>query len=264
MLLIDNGNTRTKFAVYQQGKVVFEDKIVNQELDQALTDTWLSQLRNYADGDVCVGCSVGEKTSATLIQKRLMPMYPHIHWLKSELTACGVTNGYGDNAQQLGADRWFALLGYYQHDSEKTRRNAVIIDAGTALTVDWLTANGEHLGGWIVPGRRLMQESLHSGTANLNHLVTEECYRLPATNTQQGMSFGVHYALVGAISQALKASTQVFNGDDFSVVVTGGDGERLLKSLQHVEPVDYLRIDDLVFKGLLSAADNLSSINSSS
>ena len=70
------------------------------------------------------------------------------------------------------------------------------------------------------------------------------------------MSFGVHYALVGAISQAIKASEQIFSQQPFSIIVTGGDGERLVKSLQAVESINYTRIDDLVFKGLAFAADN--------
>ena len=54
----------------------------------------------------------------------------------------------------------------------------------------------------------------------------------------------------------MKASEHIFNQQPFSIIVTGGDGERLVKSLQAVESINYTRIDDLVFKGLAFAADN--------
>ena len=253
MLLIDNGNTRTKFAIYDNNQLVFEDKIVNSQLHQQLTEQWLTQLNRHLNDDSrCIGCYVGEQGSVNIIEERLATLSRSVTWLSAAANYGDLINGYGRDWDKLGADRWFALLGYRQHSTD----NAVIIDAGTALTIDWLKSDGEHQGGWIIPGRRLMQESLHQGTANLNDLLTESCFRVPATNTQQGMSYGVHYALVGAISQALMASGDIFEQQPFSIVVTGGDGERLLKSLQSVQAINYTRIDDLVFKGLCQAADN--------
>jgi len=253
MLLIDNGNTRTKFAVYNKGELRHDVKVVNADLAVTIDQTWVKDIKLALGTDTKVfGCSVGTAADRLIISERLAQSGLVVEWLKTSAEAGGVTNGYNDCWQQLGADRWFALVGYYQLKQE----NALIIDAGTALTIDWLVSDGRHLGGWIVPGRRLMQQSLHSGTANLNALLSESCYREPAVNTQQGMSFGVHYALVGAISQAIKASEHIFNQQPFSIIVTGGDGERLVKSLQAVESINYTRIDDLVFKGLAFAADN--------
>lgn len=253
MLLIDNGNTRTKFAIYDNGQCLFEDKVVNTELSDALSADWLMRLKNALGNDnSVVGCTVGERRSVTIIENKLAEMALSVTWLATQQQNESLVNGYREDWAKLGADRWFALLGYRQ----LSHNNALIIDAGTALTIDWLRSDGHHLGGWIVPGRRLMQQSLNEGTANLAGLLSESCFREPATNTLQGMSYGVHYALVGALSQALTASTEVFGGSPFSVIVTGGDGERLLKSLQTVETVQYQRIDDLVFKGLAFAADN--------
>jgi type III pantothenate kinase len=253
MLLIDNGNTRTKFVVYDDGKVVFEEKLVNTEIAQKLDQHWCTKLSSALGKQPRAwGCRVGAPEAARLIEAKLASVVGPVNWLHTQREFGGVTNGYGPDWSKLGADRWFALVGYRSLRQD----NALIIDAGTALTIDWLKQDGHHLGGWIVPGRRLMQESLHKGTANLSDLLSESCHRVPAVNTQQGMSYGVHYALVGAIAQALTASADVFAQQPFSVVVTGGDGERLLKSLQKVENVSYQRIDDLVFKGLAIAADN--------
>ncbi|WP_404399874.1 type III pantothenate kinase [Idiomarina seosinensis] len=257
MLLIDNGNTRTKFALYIDNQLKFEDKIVNDELEKRLDAYWLQQLQELVGETIQgVGCSVGEKHSRGLIDQRFKHFTGEIKWLTSQRRQNDLVNGYADDFARLGADRWFAMLGYRGVSCQ----NAVIIDAGTALTIDWLHHSGQHLGGWIVPGRRLMQESLHSGTANLKERLSEQCFPEPATNTQQGMSFGVHYALVGAIAQALEVAPRIFEQQRFNVVVTGGDGERLIQSLNNKQPLLYQRIDDLVFKGLAAAADNLSMV----
>lgn len=101
-----------------------------------------------------------------------------------------------------------------------------------------------------------MHESMHQKTALVKGELTEACFREPATSTVTAMSYGVHYALVGAISQGLHVSRQRFNNEPFDIVVTGGDGERLIQSLNRIESISYIRKDDLVFKGLLAAADN--------
>ena len=77
-------------------------------------------------------------------------------------TAAGVRNGYS-NPAQLGVDRWLAVIGaFHRH-----RDACCVVDAGTALTIDGVDATGQHLGGFIVPGPRLMVESLLTGTSDL-------------------------------------------------------------------------------------------------
>lgn len=249
-LVIDSGNTRTKLAIYDNRQLVREHKYVNTEL--LINDHWVNELADVA-GDIesSCGCSVANQEVKRAIEQGLSRLSISIDWLASTRAWRDVKNAYSE-PDKLGADRWFALLGY----RSEARKNCMIIDAGTAMTIDWMTATGQHLGGWIVPGRRLMHESMHQKTALVKGELSDECFREPATNTVTAMSYGVHYALVGAISQALHVSRQHFNDQPFDIVVTGGDGERLIQSVSRLEPINYLRKDDLVFKGLLVAADN--------
>lgn len=261
MLVIDSGNTRTKIAGYLKGRQQFQFKVVNAELAMTLNESWLKELIQQLGSDLtCVGSSVGQPEAAEVITEKLQTVGIQVTWLNSQPALGSLRNGYGEDYGKLGADRWFALVGYFfghHPGSSRAPSNALIVDAGTALTLDWLAADGEHLGGWIVPGRRLMQESLQQGTANLKGSLTEQCYRQPTQNTQQAMSHGVHFALVGAIAQAVDVADKLFAEQSYQLVVTGGDGERLVHSLQTQQRVNYQRIDDLVFKGLLVAADNL-------
>jgi len=249
-LVIDSGNTRSKLAIYRNDQLVREYKYVNADL--LANELWTVDLEDVAaDIKLCCGCSVASHEVKSAIEQGLRRLAISVNWLVSTTTWRDVKNGYSE-PEKLGADRWFALLGY----RSEAHNNCMIIDAGTAMTIDWMDASGQHLGGWIVPGRRLMHESMHQKTALVKGELTEACFREPATSTVTAMSYGVHYALVGAISQGLHVSRQRFNNEPFDIVVTGGDGERLIQSLNRIESISYIRKDDLVFKGLLAAADN--------
>ncbi|PYE31872.1 type III pantothenate kinase [Idiomarina fontislapidosi] len=249
-LVIDNGNTRTKLAIYQNNELIHEYKYVNAEL--LSNERWLDDLKDVSIAiETAFGCSVANQEVREAIERGLHVLSIEVEWLGSAGTWRDVKNAYAE-PKKLGADRWFALLGY----RVEAHNHCMIIDAGTAMTIDWMDASGCHLGGWIIPGRRLMHESMHQKTALVKGELAEDCFREPANNTATAMSYGVHYALVGAISQGLHVSRQQFADEPFDVVVTGGDGERLIQSLSCIEPISYIRKDDLVFKGLLAAADS--------
>jgi len=82
-----------------------------------------------------------------------------MHLIVSERERLGVTNGYRD-AGQLGTDRWAALLAAHA----SLPANQMVANAGTALTVDALRADGLFMGGLIVPGTALMRACLGGGT----------------------------------------------------------------------------------------------------
>ena len=83
-------------------------------------------------------------------------------WIGATAAAAGVTNGYR-NPAQLGADRWVAIIG--AHSTWAV--DCCVVDVGTAMTIDIVTAAGRHEGGLIVPGPTLMIDSLHAQTSDL-------------------------------------------------------------------------------------------------
>lgn len=93
-------------------------------------------------------------------------------WIHAVAYQCGVRNYYADPAQ-LGSDRWAALIGAW----ESERQGCLVVDAGTAMTVDALTDTGEFLGGIITPGIDLMQQILMRDIVSLKS--AEEILRLP-------------------------------------------------------------------------------------
>src|SRR5690606_31240552 len=106
-----------------------------------------------------VACNVAGAENAERIaaQFKITP-----EWVVPQREQCGVKNGYKKPAQ-LGADRWASLIAARaMHDGA-----SLVVNAGTATTIDLLDNSGRFLGGLILPGLRLMRSALANNTAEL-------------------------------------------------------------------------------------------------
>lgn len=150
---------------------------------------------------------------------------------QSERSRGRLRNGYEDY-RLLGVDRWLALLAAWQ-----PRREAVcVVDVGTALTVDLIDGHGRHLGGFIVPGRELMAAALSKATGDIERFrATGPTHpddgdaAAPGRGTQQAIDAGAGLAMAGLVERARDLLPG--NGARGRLVVTGGDGDRLLPLL---------------------------------
>lgn len=158
--------------------------------------------------------------------------------MSSHSEQCGVRSGYADPAQ-LGTDRWVALIGA-RHLISGT---CVVVNAGTTMTVDALSADGIFLGGFIVPGYELMREALARNTAQLK--LEAGRFSFFPDNTADAIASGALNALAGAIERMVQYVSRT--GEDEPVVlVSGGDAQRLI-GLLTAEP---RLVDNLVLEGL--------------
>tara|TARA_B110000858_G_scaffold3502_1_gene4095 strand:+ start:81739 stop:82512 length:774 start_codon:yes stop_codon:yes gene_type:complete len=130
----------------------------------------------------------------------------------------GVTNQYAD-VSRLGIDRWLAMLAAFK----RVGGACVVVDAGTAFTIDLLDAQGLHLGGYILPGLSLMGSSLESTTGI--RLTPGFTGRPEVTghSTDQAVSNGSLSALLALISQLMRAESSEQLGA--RLLFTGGDAE---------------------------------------
>ncbi|MCD5972826.1 pantothenate kinase [Pseudomonas quasicaspiana] len=158
----------------------------------------------------------------------------------------GVKNGY-EAYERLGLDRWLALVGAYS----TVGRSCLVLDLGTAVTSDFVNAQGEHLGGFICPGMPLMRGQLRTHTRRIRYddAAAEEAHSsfAPGRSTAEAVERGCALMLRGFAVSQLELAHQYW-GDDFVVFVTGGDAE-LVKG---VTPGARL-VPDLVFVGLALA-----------
>ena len=156
-----------------------------------------------------------------------------------------VRNGYEDY-QQLGLDRWLAVLGAYHLG----QRACLVLDLGTAVTADWISSDGVHLGGFICPGISLLRSQLHAHTQRIRYSMDEapaaSCTLEPGRTTVEAVERGCLSMLHSFVSTQIRQAGDRF-GAAFSVYATGGDAG-LIKDIGQVQ-----RIPDLVFRGLAIA-----------
>lgn len=233
-LLIDAGNTRVKWALHD-GRDWLEQGAVTHADIATLAEVWAG----YPIRSVHAASVASEVVSAALEGAAPLP----VQWVTSQRAGDGVHNHYRDPGEQ-GADRWLAVLAA----RELVPGDVVVACAGTALTVEALTAEGEYLGGLILPGHALMLDSLARGTANLNR-APGQVVTFPQ-GTQDALASGAVDALCGAIERMRRRLAETTGRGVPELLLTGGDAERLVPWL--AAPLRI--VDNLVLIGLLKVA----------
>jgi type III pantothenate kinase len=246
-LLIDIGNSRCKWALAapdagteltDSGYLAPDDHL----------DAQLEAIANIAGppARALISC-VGPIDVLNTVTDAAQDCWPGIDLRRfaSNARACGVTNAYAEPAA-LGADRWAALIAAH---TLLPGTDVVIAGCGTAVTLDVLHAPGLHLGGYILPGLKLMREALHRGTAALPLAEGPEDM-MPARNTRGAIASGTLLGIVSAI-EALVVQQQKTPESRVECLLSGGDAGEVGRNL--TVPCRYE--SDLVLKGLAIAAE---------
>ncbi|WP_043309981.1 pantothenate kinase [Pseudomonas sp. ML96] len=162
------------------------------------------------------------------------------------LELAGVRNGYDEYAR-LGLDRWLAVVGAYQ----LAGRACLVLDLGTAVTSDFVSVDGEHLGGYICPGLPLMRNQLRTHTRRIRYddVAAEKALHSyqPGRSTVEAVERGCALMLRGFVLTQVELARECL-GDSFSVYLTGGDAALVREVLPQARLVS-----DLVFVGLAQA-----------
>jgi type III pantothenate kinase len=230
-LLIDAGNTNIKLACVDDEHWLASDSVPTRQADTL-------NLSCYSDvQEVWVSNVAGAQVARQLVDA-CFPLLPR--FVGAQDTQCGVTNSYAIPAQ-LGSDRWAALIAAWQH----VRGACLVVNSGTASTIDALSNSGEFLGGLILPGIELMRNSLGGAAANLQS--GGGSYADFPRNTKDAMQSGALQATCGAIARQY----QLLGVADAPVLLGGGAAPVLLAHLGL--PVQ--RAGNLVLQGLLLIAN---------
>jgi type III pantothenate kinase len=234
LLAIDAGNTRIKWGVGGAGAWRATGSI-----GTAQSAALFESLRPHFPVDAAIASNVAGPEVLANLEAACREGGIELAVIRAEREELGVTSSYRD-PHQLGADRWAALIA--AHRSED-RGHKLVVNAGTALTVDALTADGEFLGGLIVPGPALMRRSLHRGTAELR--LTEGVFEdFPAT-TPDAITSGAIQACIGAIERLAHAMA-TRGSPPGRIILSGGAAAEIAASLPL--PVDFR--ENLVLDGL--------------
>lgn len=235
LLCIDCGNTRLKWGMHDGEHWRAQGALALHDIDR-LPQTFAGQPRPTR----VIACNVASETTGAAIEAAVKKLGLMPVWAKSCAEQCGVKNSY-DNPGQLGVDRWMALIGArHLHDAA-----CLVVNAGTATTVDVLDAEGVFQGGLIMPGVNLMQAALARDTARLP-LATGGFSRLPR-NTADAIVSGTLLATTGAIALMFE---RVAPSPGAMCLLSGG-AAGLVESLLNVP---LRRVDNLVLDGLRCVA----------
>jgi type III pantothenate kinase len=206
-VLIDAGNTRLKWVFVVDG----------QWQDHGNSDYGnLSALASVLSaGMKCTIASVTCVDHEHQLKTLLTRFAIEPRWLAATAQFQDVINTYV-NPAQLGVDRWMCVLAARL----RSRSATLVVSAGTALTVDAMSAEGHFLGGLIVPGHSLMQQSLLHGTAQIGATLGD-CQPFPRS-TADAVHSGIIAALCGAVRQQHAELARKY-GYEPRCVLTGGD-----------------------------------------
>ena len=227
-ILVDAGNTSIKWQLRDGGEAVAD----GQGDLSALRD-WVAALDDSEQYAVAVSC-VKNDTYAHEIGRAFESLgSATLHFAKSSATFAGVRNAY-DEPQSLGVDRWLALLAV----KARGQNSAVIIDVGTACTIDVLE-NGQHLGGYIFPGMALARNALVANTDRIRFSKDPEPSTSLGTDTAGCVLSGIWLTLLAS------CQTVIDRFPNATVYLTGGSAPELTAL-----GLDAKRVDGLVFDGL--------------
>jgi len=237
-LLLDLGNRRLKWCWSQDGTLSAINRLEHGAgaCSSELSVHWSSARRPQRVLLSSVAAPAIEASVIELVRTQwgLAPLR-----LVASATELGVHNAYTEPSR-LGSDRWAALLGAWARDLAP----CIIVDAGTAVTVDVLNGAGQHLGGAIFSGLGLSRSALGAGTHQLP-LVDGDTDVLLGRSTEESIRLGTREALIGAVDRLVARVAKP--GTDFRLILSGGDAPVLFDALQAQTPV---LCDDLVFAGL--------------
>ncbi|HAT39554.1 type III pantothenate kinase [Polynucleobacter necessarius] len=238
-LFFDVGNTRLKWAAVesnqnpstQQKKLWAYSGSINSKSLQS--EEHRSELADYISKTLpkptAIGfcCVAGQEAIFNL--KSLFPQWNDLVWqqLNGDSPVPGMRSLYQESAK-LGVDRWAALIGA----RALSNKNTLIVNAGTATTIDLLGSNGVHYGGWILPGLWLMQTSLASNTAQLE-LPTRTEHHGFGTCTNDAIIGGCDAAQVGAILYGIQQAKK-FKLPIEKIWLDGGNAKILANEIQKI------------------------------
>ncbi len=270
LLLVSVGNTRTRFAMVRNGQL--EPSRVECNADLAALCRAVTSHRGGAEadavGDAPGGTPVLLASVNNAVCERLQGAIESAgrHW--SRLVAATGERASGPHdlpipiahtldasgAATVGADRLLDALGAYS----RAKSACIVIDAGTAITVDFVDGEGTFHGGAIGPGVEMMFRSLHEGTAALPLVTAGASPPLPTfgKDTAGAITLGVRSAARGMAHLLIDRYAEFYRAYP-RVIATGGDAVWLFENDELVEHI----VPDLPLVGMWEAFQRLESLD---
>jgi len=236
---IDFGHTNYKIAFIKNGNIVsiykcgYHEKPIFDELNEHIKQSKCERI-------LC--CSViNENIIQSIINELPSDIKNILKFFKTEDCQNYISIAYKKNINRLGVDRALNLVGA----SQKTKNDLIVVDAGTATTIDYLDANKKHVGGIILPGKKII-DNIFFEILDFDFLDEEVRENIFSTNTRSCVENGSNIAAYSTINNVLdKMISQKESTPD--IYVTGGNAEHVLDNCNHPT----IHVESLLFEGLV-------------
>ena len=228
-LTIDNGNTSVKVAFFIGTQIVATNRFLRR--DTRLLDRFISSYKP----DSAIVCSTASSTASQRIEQSVDSRCSRVIHLTHE-TPMPISLGYR-TPQTLGRDRMATAVGAWSIARRlDSSSDVLVIDAGTAITYDLVTADGCFVGGNIAPGLGLRFKSLHEHTGLLPLVDAQGDTPVVGYDTMTAIRSGVLLGMLGEIKNYI--DDLKLSHPNLMVFMTGGDG-KLLHSKLNDERIIY-------------------------
>jgi type III pantothenate kinase len=237
LLTMDVGNTNTVLGVFRGEELIANWRLTTAR--QQTVDEYGVLARNLF--------TLAGLDCAAINGVIISSVVPPVNWTLAEMSRiyfgqkalfveAGVKTGMAvlvDNPLEVGADRIVnGVAAFYKFGGP-----CIVVDFGTAITFDVISAKGEYLGGVIAPGLGIASEALFSRAARLPRVEIKDPGKVIGTNTVTHMQAGLYYGAVDMVDGMLtRMKTEL--GRDVAVIATGGQARLVAKGSKQIQHTD--------------------------
>lgn len=246
LLTVNVGNSRLSIGVFEAGELVYSTRVAHDqraEWSPRLKEAW-ERIRN-TDQPGVAGASVNPTLIEPLEHAVMQATNEKVQWVGNEIDL--PIKVLTDQPEQTGVDRILSVAAAF----EQMEKACVVVDAGTAITINCCNDKGDFLGGAIAPGAAMQFAAMHERTAKLPKVQLASPSGAYGRTTESAMQQGVYYGIRGLVKEMTENfATELGTWPD--IIATGGDAKALFEGWELIHAIS----PDLVLYGIALAYAN--------